>query len=127
SSGQLFARSSERSAPYNLYSVGPELRTAVTRLVPERVRLVANSIFRPSEVSPEVAEVIVSYGTYSSGFRFNDLTGRYRWVRDGTPAVQPDGQVLEMQAVLVGNITARPIPNDEAGRLYIPIRSGPAT
>ncbi|HET8986746.1 MAG TPA: DUF3048 C-terminal domain-containing protein, partial [Trueperaceae bacterium] len=55
------------------------------------------------------------------------LTGRYRWIRDGEPAVQPDGQILEMQAVLVGEITARPLPDDPAGRLYIPIRSGPAT
>lgn len=127
SSGDLFARSSERSAPYNLYSVGPELRTAVDRLVPERVRLVADSIFRPPAAAPEVGEVGVSYGTYTSGFRFNALTGRYRWIRDGTPAVQPDGQVLEMQAVLVGMISTRPIPDDEAGRLYIPIRSGAAT
>jgi len=127
SSGQLFARSPDRSAPYNLYSVGPDLRTAVTRLVPERVRLVANSIYRPSEAAPEVSEVTTSYGAYTSGFLFNELTGRYRWIRDGTPAVQPDGQVLEMQAVLLGGITARPIPDDDAGRLYIPIRSGPAT
>ena len=127
SSGNLFARSDDRSAPYNLYSAGDELRTAVDRLVPERVRLVADSVYRPSDSAPEVGEVSVTYGNYSSGFRFNELTGRYRWIRDGTPAVQPDGQVLEMQAVLVGNITARPIPDDNAGRLYIPIRSGAAT
>ena len=126
-SGNLFARSSDRSAPYNLYTVGTDLRTAVTRLVPERVRLVADSVFRPSADATEVSEMSVSYGTYSSGFRFNPLTGRYRWIRDGEPAVQPDGQILEMQAVLVGEITARPLPDDTAGRLYIPIRSGPAT
>jgi len=126
-SGNLFARSSDRSAPYNLYTVGSDLRTAVTRLVPERVRLVADSVYRPPADAAEVAEVSVTYGTYSSGFRFNPLTGRYRWIRDGTPAVQPDGQILEMQAVLVGEITARPLPDDPAGRLYIPIRSGPAT
>ena len=125
--GNLFARSSDRSAPYNLYTVGTDLRTAVTRLVPERVRLVANSIYRPAADAAEVAEVSVTYGTYTSGFRFNPLTGRYRWIRDGTPAVQPDGQILEMQAVLVGQITARPLPDDPEGRLYIPIRSGPAT
>lgn len=127
SSGNLFARSDDRSAPYNLYSSGDDLRTAVDRLVPERVRLVADSVYRPSEVSPAVAAVSVSYGSYTSGFRYNELTGRYRWIRAGTPAVQPDGQVLEMQAVLVGHITARPLPDDDAGRLYIPIRSGAAT
>lgn len=126
-SGDLFARSGDRSAPYNLYSVGEALRAAVNRIAPERVRLVANATYRPSPEAREVAEVTVSYGAYTSGFRFNPITGRYRWVRAGEPAVQPDGQVLETQAVLVGDIDAVPIPGDDAGRLYIPIRAGPAT
>ncbi|HZW27413.1 MAG TPA: DUF3048 domain-containing protein [Trueperaceae bacterium] len=126
-SGDLFGRSDERSAPYNLYSVGNDLRAAVNRIAPERVRLVANAIYTPSQEAREVAEVTVSYGAYTSGFRFNQVTGRYRWVRAGEPAVQPDGQVLETQAVLVGDIEVVPIPGDDAGRLYIPIRSGPAT
>lgn len=126
-SGDLFARSGDRSAPYNLYSVGDELRAAVTRIVPERVRLVANAIYSPAPDARDVAEVSVSYGAYTSGFRFNEITARYRWVRAGEPAVQPDGQVLETQAVLVGDIQVVPIPDDDAGRLYIPVRSGAAT
>ncbi|HLV12574.1 MAG TPA: DUF3048 domain-containing protein [Trueperaceae bacterium] len=126
-SGDLFARSEERSAPYNLYSVGASLREAVNRIAPERVRLVANAVYSPATDAREVAEVTVSYGAYTSGFRFNEVTGRYRWVRAGEPAVQPDGQVLETQAVLVGRIQAVPIPDDDAGRLYVPLRSGPAT
>ncbi len=126
-SGDLFARAGDRSAPYNLYSVGNDLRAAVARIAPERVRLVANAIYSPSAEAREVAEVTASYGAYTSGFRYNEVTGRYRWVRAGEPAVQPDGQVLEMQAVLVGHVQVVPIPDDDAGRLYIPMRSGAAT
>ncbi len=126
-SGDLFARAGERSAPYNLYSLGSDLRAAVRTIVPERVRLVANAIYSPAPDARDVSEVSVSYGAYTSGFRFNELTARYRWVRAGDPAVQPDGQVLETLAVLVGSIQAVPIPDDDAGRLYIPVRSGPAT
>jgi hypothetical protein len=126
-SGDLFARSDERSAPYNLYSAGSDLRQAVNRIAPERVRLVARAVYSPSEEARGVAEVTVSYGAYTSGFRFNETTGRYRWVRAGEPAVQPDGQVLETQAVLVGDIQVAPIPDDDAGRLYIPLEGGPAT
>jgi len=126
-SGDLFARSEDRSAPHNLYASGTALRAAVNRIVPERVRLVANAVYAPSTEAREVAEVTVSYGSYTSGFRFNPISGRYRWVRAGEPAVQPDGQVLETQAVLVGAIQAVPLPGDDAGRLYIPLSSGPAT
>ncbi len=126
-SGDLFARSDDRSAPYNLYTAGSDLRAAVNRIVPERVRLVARAVYSPSEEARPVSEVTVSYGAYKSGFRFNEVTGRYRWVRAGEPAVQPDGQVLETQAVLVGDIQVAPIPDDDAGRLYIPLEGGPAT
>ncbi len=126
-SGDLFARATDRSAPYNLYSQGTSLRAAVNRILPERLRLVADSIFRPTAAASQVTEVSVSYGAYTSGFRYDAVTGRYRWVRAGEPAVHPDGQMVLMQAVLVGEITARPIPDDNAGRLYIPLRQGRAT
>lgn len=126
-SGSLFARSGDRNAPYNLYTQGSQLRAAVDRLLPERLRLVADSVFRPSAEASQVTEVTVSFGTYTSGFRYDAVTGRYRWVRAGTPAVHPDDQMVLMQAVLVGEITARPIPDDPAGRLYIPLQLGRAT
>lgn len=126
-SGDLFARSGDRNAPYNLYTQGSQLRAAVDRLLPERLRLVADSIFRPTTEASQVTEVTVSYGTYTSGFRYDAVIGRYRWVRSGTPAVHPDDQMVLMQAVLVGEITARPVPDDTAGRLYIPLQMGRAT
>lgn len=128
SRGELFGRSDERSAPYNLYTVGSDLRSAVRRILPDVVRPVAGVIFRPTAVADQVTEVSVRYsGAYTTGFRFDAVLGAYRWVRDGTPANHPDGQVVTVDAVLVGEITARPLPDDPEGRLYIPLRAGDAT
>lgn len=126
--GPLFARDSSRSAPYNLYSAGPELRTAMLRLVPEKSTLVSGVVFAPAADDDSVTEVSVKYsGAYTSGFRFDAVLGAYRWIRDGTPANHPDGQVMLYDAVLVGAITARQLPGDTAGRLYIPLDGGEAT
>lgn len=126
--GELFARAGERNAPYNLYSIGTDLRTAVTRLLPGASRIVTSNVHAPAIDSEQVSEVQVRYsGAYGSGFRFDDRLGVYRWIRDGEPAVHPDGQIVLMDAVLVGEITARVIPGDDAGRLYIPIEGGEAT
>lgn len=126
--GELFGRADERDAPYNLYTVGSDLRSAVRRLLPDAVRPVAGVIFRPTAAADQVTEVSVRYsGAYSTGFRFDAVLGAYRWVRDGTPANHPDGQVVTVDAVLVGEIIARPLPDDPEGRLYIPLRPGDAT
>ncbi len=128
SSGELFGRSADRSAPYNLYSAGADLRAAVKRLLPDVVRPVAGVVFRPTAAASQVTEVSVRYsGAYRTGFRFDAILGAYRWVRDGTPANHPDGQVVVVDAVLVGEITARPLPDDPEGRLYVPLRAGDAT
>jgi hypothetical protein len=128
SSGQLFARAGERNAPYNLYSVGKDLRGAVTKLLPGADRIVTSTVFAPAEEAQHVGQVQVKYsGAYASGFRFDERLGAYRWIRDGQPANHPDGQIVLMEAVLVGQITARPLPGDDAGRLYIPLEGGPAT
>ena len=127
-SGQLFARASERSAPYNLYSVGTDLRSAVSRLLPGADRIVTSQVHAPALDAEQVTEVQVRYsGTYTSGFRYDPRLGVYRWVRDGEPAVHPDDQLVLMDAVLVGQISAVQIPGDTAGRLYIPLEGGPAT
>ncbi len=128
SSGQLFARAGERSAPYNLYSVGTDLRSAVGRLLPGEGRIVTSQVHAPDPEADRVNEVAVRYsGAYSSGFRYDNRLGVYRWVRDGELAVHPDEQSVLMDAVLVGQINAVPIPGDDAGRLYIPLEGGPAT
>lgn len=126
--GALFARDDGRKAPYNLYGSGGDLRTAMLRLVPERSRLVSGSVFGPTAAADEVTEVSVKYsGAYTSGFRYDAVLGNYRWVRDGTPANHPDGQLMLYDAVLVGSITARQLPGDTEGRLYIPLQAGDAT
>ncbi len=126
--GTLFAREGERNAPYNLYGAGDDLRTAMLRLVSGKSRLVSGTVFTPTPVAGTVTEVSVKYsGAYTSGFRYDAVLGSYRWIRDGAPANHPDGQVMLFDAVLVGNITARPLPDDNAGRLYIPLESGDAT
>lgn len=126
--GPLFARDGDRSAPYNLYGSGGDLRTAMLRLVPESSRLVSGSVFGPTAAASEVTEVSVKYsGAYTSGFRYDAVLGNYRWVRDGAPANHPDGQLMLYDAVLVGEITARQLPGDTEGRLYIPLQAGEAT
>lgn len=126
--GELFARAGERGAPYNLYSVGTDLRGAVTKLLPGASRTVTSTVYSPDDDAALVDEVNVKYsGAYESGFAFDARLGVYRWVRDGDLASHPDGQSVLMDAVLVGEITARVIPGDTAGRLYIPVDGGDAT
>lgn len=128
SRGDLFVRETGRSAPYNLYSEGGSLRNAVNRLRSGGMRQVSGTIYRPAESAREVAEVTVRYGgTYGSGFSFQSSLGTYRWVRNGTPAVDAAGQQVRVDAVLVAAIDTRPFPDDPAGRLYISLEGGPAT
>jgi hypothetical protein len=126
-SGTLFARG-DGQAPYNLFSEGPALRAAVNRLQLARGRTVATTIYRPAEDQPAAVSISVRYGgTYTTAFRFEQALAAYRWVRNGTPAVDAAGEAVLVDAVLVGAIEARPFPNDPAGRLSIPLRGGAAT
>lgn len=126
--GPLFTREGERSAPYNLYGSGPDLKSAMLRLVPETSQVVSGQVFQPTDAAVAVTEVSVRYsGAYTSGFRYDAVLNAYRWVRDGTPASHPDGQIMLYDAVLVGEITARVLPGDTEGRLYIPLEGGEAT
>ena len=128
SRGELFVRVSERGAPYNLYSTGDALRRAVNRLRTGGVRSVSGVIYRPPQGAREVAEITVRYGgTYQTGFAYQPTVASYRWVRNGTPAVDAVGEQVRTEAVLVAQIEARPFPNDPAGRLYVPLDGGPAT
>jgi hypothetical protein len=126
--GELFSRSADRSAPYNLYSQGQALRRAVNRLLPSRTRVLSGTFFRPPEDAPAVTSVTVRFGaTYESGFRYFANLDRYRWVRNGQGASDAAGEDVTVDAVLVGKILARPLPDDPEGRLYIPLEGGPAT
>lgn len=126
--GGLFARADGGSAPYNLYTTGSDLRQAVNRLSLGLTRTVSGEVFRPAEVAPAATQIRVNYsGTYSSGFRYLPEVNLYRWQRNGEAATDASGEAVLVDAVVVANITARQIPNDPAGRLYIPVDGGEAT
>ncbi|MFO8149582.1 MAG: DUF3048 domain-containing protein [Trueperaceae bacterium] len=126
-SGDLFSRGDGR-APYNLYSAGDALRAAVNRLDLARGRTISGTIYRPSEEADEVVEVVVGFGGgYVTGFRYEAGFNAYRWLRDGAAAVDAAGEAVVVDAVLIGEVEARPFPNDPEGRLSVPLRGGQAT
>ncbi len=126
-SGDLFSRGDGR-APYNLFAGGNALRQAVNRLAVGRGRTVTGVIYRPDEEQVDASEVRARFGgTYETGFRYEPGINAYRWIRNGSPASDASGQAVLVDAVLVASITARPIPGDAEGRLYIPLRGGEAT
>ncbi|MDZ7705965.1 MAG: DUF3048 domain-containing protein [Trueperaceae bacterium] len=128
SSGDLFARQDGRSAPYNLYSNGNALRDAINRLRLQRPRLVSGTEYRADPSAPPATTVTVRYsGGYSSGFGYRPETDQYRWLRNAQPASDATGEAVLVDAVVVADIVAQPIPGDEAGRLYIPLSGGTAT
>ncbi|MFU8887812.1 MAG: DUF3048 domain-containing protein [Trueperaceae bacterium] len=126
-SGDLFSRGDGR-APYNLYSAGDALRAAVNRLDLARGRTISGTIYRPSPEAAEVTEVVVGFGGgYVTGFRYEPGLNAYRWLRDGSAAVDAAGEAVLVDAVLIGSVEARPFPNDPEGRLSVSLRGGPAT
>ncbi len=127
-SGELFARDASRNAPYNLFSSGSALRSAVTRLQLNRTQLVRGQIYRPSEEMSDAERISVRYsGVYTSGFTYLPQLNLYRWQRNGAPASDAEGEAVMVNAVVVARINAQPIPGDPEGRLYIPLEGGPAT
>ena len=128
SSGDLFERSGGRDAPYNLYSRGSSLRSAINRLNLARSRVVSGTIFRPEENQRTVSELNVAYsGAYESGFRYISDLNVYRWIRNGKDAVDYSGEAVYVDAVVVATISARVIADDPEGRLYIPLERATAT
>jgi hypothetical protein len=126
--GDLFSRQEERSAPYNLYAGGNSLREAVNRLELGGSREVRGVIHRPAEEAPEIGRVEVRFSqNYQSGFSYVPELNLYRWLRSGERASDAFGEAVYVDAVLIAGISARPLPNDPEGRLYIPLRSGEAT
>ena len=47
-------------------------------------------------------------------------------IRNGQDAVSADGTAVQVEAVLIARVDARPIPGDSAGRLYVPVSGGEA-
>lgn len=126
--GDLFSRGAQRSAPYNLYSQGDALRRAVNRLLPADPRVLTGTLYRPPNDAPTVTSVTDRFSKdYKTGFRYFPQLDRYRWVRNGTGANDASGESVLVDAVVLGEITARPLPDDPEGRLYVPLQGGPAT
>lgn len=127
-SGELFERVADRSAPYDLYSAGPSLRDAIRRMQIDANRLLTG--YRPVDPDADatLAETVTLdwSGVYDSGFRYVAAQDRYRWIRNGEDALSSDGTAVQVDAVLVARIEARPIPGDSAGRLYVRVDGGPA-
>jgi hypothetical protein len=122
SSGDLFARGGQRSAPYNLFSRGSDLRGAINRLALQENQLISVSVPVLSEAAEEAGSVTVSYGQYQSGFVYLHDQNRYRWLRDGSIAQDAAGSEVHVDAVLVASISTT--VRDSAGRLYIPLDQG---
>jgi len=126
--GDLFDRAADRSAPYNLYSAGPALRAAIRRMPVDANRLLSG--FRPvtpGEEAVVASEVTIEWsGAYDSGFRYLPAQDRYRWVRGGRDGVSASGTAVQVDAVLIAEVTARPVPGDNEGRLFIPVNGGSA-
>jgi hypothetical protein len=127
-SGELFERAADRSAPYDLYSAGSSLREAIGTLRIDANRLLTG--FRPVDpratAQPASGVEIDWSGAYGSGFRYLPAQDRYRWIRNGDDAVTADGTAVQVEAVLIARVEARPIPGDTAGRLYVPVNGGEA-
>ena len=127
-SGELFGRSAERGAPYNLYTQGTSLRETLSRLRLERSRTLSGTVYRPEADAETSAGVSVQYSDgYASAFTFLNDLNRYRWIRSGEEASDAAGEAVYVDAVIVASVEARPIPDDPEGRLYMPLRGGTAT
>jgi len=127
-SGELFDREGERSAPYNLYTQGTPLRLALSRLNLNRSSIVSGTAYRPEAEDNNVSRVDVRFsGAYASAFRYVNDLNLYRWVRDGEDASDAFGEAVYADAIIVASVESRAIPDDPEGRLYIPLRGGRAT
>ncbi len=118
---------SDQRAPYSTYASGDALRQAVTRLELDASSVLRGSAYRPADNAPGAERVVVDYSSaYSSGFRYVSQLAQYRWLRNGDEASDARGEDVLVDAVVVADIVAQPLPGDPEGRLYIPYRGGDA-
>ncbi len=128
SSGELFARESSRSAPYNLYSTGTKLREAINRLNLNSSRTLSGTMYRPDEGLPETEQnTAYNTGAYKSSFRYISNLNLYQWQRNGSNASDAYGESVLVDAVVVAKTAVQKIPGDNAGRLYVSLSGGNAT
>jgi hypothetical protein len=126
SRGTLFARGEGR-APYNLFASGPDLRDAVNRLDPGTTRRITGSIFRPLPSASDARRIEVAFGGGHSVFSYQEGLATYRWYRSGADTFDAEGRVVQVDAVLVAEVEARPVPLDTQGRLFVPLDGGRAS
>ncbi len=118
-----FTRAGDRSAPYNLYTQGSQLRSALSALGLNQTTQVSGQVPELTEVAPAARSALVNYGGATSTFVYQASSGRYQWLRGSTPGVDAaNGQNVQVDAVLIANVTARPI--DAEGRLYMAMDTG---
>lgn len=128
STTEVFQRNANQSAPYNLYSGGNILRQEMSKLNLNSTRTVSGNFYVPEVETQDSSGVSVAFsGAYQSGFRYLDDINLYRWVRNGSDASDGLGEAVLVDAVLIADIAAVPVPGDTEGRLYIPMRGGTAT
>ena len=120
--GDLFVRERGREAPYNLYSFGRELRTAIEELELEAFQVINVSKYLPADDTPIANGIEILFSSdYTSAFDYLKSENQYRWLRNGQKAVDSTGEPVVVEAVLVGEITATRRSGDLEGRLDIPL------
>ncbi|HLR45732.1 MAG TPA: DUF3048 domain-containing protein, partial [Deinococcales bacterium] len=120
-----FSRLAGRSAPYNLYTEGGQLRSALNSLGLNSTRQVSTRIPEAADHAPSAGDAAVNFGGARSSFVYSSRRDQYQWLRGSTPATDAaNGQDVMVDAVLLARITAQQLPNDTEGRLYIPLDSG---
>ena len=123
--GVTFTRQSGRSAPYNLYTQGGQLRSAVAALGLNSSTQVSNRVPELTEIAPAARTAAINYGASQSSFVYQASSNHYQWLRGSSPATDAaNGQPVQVDAVLIAHITAQQLPNDTEGRLYIPLDQG---
>lgn len=131
-SSDLFFRdaSAADASWYTLFSNGDALRDTMRRLGVDSERIV-NGFVTDGGVTPgdtTAARVDIEWsGVYRSGFRLVPAQGRYRWIRGGVDAVDREGTAVLVDAVLIARTTARALPGDANGLLYLALSGGDAT
>jgi hypothetical protein len=105
--------------------LGADLRGAIEELDLERLQLLSVLKYLPGEDAAAANRLDVHFSSdYTSAFEYLEVTNLYRWWRNGLRAVDATEKPVLVEAVLVGEIEAKRIPNDPEGRLYIPLNGG---